>query len=371
MKKIKKKPLVSFCISTYKRLDLLDRMIQKLLKQEYKKFEVIICDNDPKGSSKEIIEKYKSSKIKYYINSKNLGMIKSFNKAFRLSKGDFVVYVSDDDPPYPYMLKNLVDLYNKHPDCDSYFGAYDLFTPDKVLAQRIKMPIGYLSCRNLDWPKGAVKIFASKEYLKKALDGDIFYYLMWSTGMVKRSVVKKVGALSSYGSALMTDRSYCLKVGAFGKTLIYNKELASQLVHSQSFSLTSADAEILTKGFVGYYLDIQKYLRKYDLVKENEEFIIRHLINMFLIIKVGDEVRKEKTNVKFLMGVFDEISKKLPFILNYRFILKVMLIQRFPFETIFKISQIPPRKIVITIVRFIRYRLFNQLVLASKRKRKK
>jgi len=189
--------------------------------------------------------------------------------------------------------------------------------------------------------------------------------------MVKRSVVKKVGALSSYGSALMTDRSYCLKVGAFGKTLIYNKELASQLVHSQSFSLTSADAEILTKGFVGYYLDIQKYLRKYDLVKENEEFIIRHLINMFLIIKVGDEVRKEKTNVKFLMGVFDEISKKLPFILNYRFILKVMLIQRFPFETIFKISQIPPRKIVITIVRFIRYRLFNQLVLASKRKRKK
>jgi len=64
MKKIKKKPLVSFCISTYKRLDLLDRMIQKLLKQEYKKFEVIICDNDPKGSSKEIIGKAKRRTIK-------------------------------------------------------------------------------------------------------------------------------------------------------------------------------------------------------------------------------------------------------------------------------------------------------------------
>jgi glycosyltransferase involved in cell wall biosynthesis len=332
-------------------------MIKALLKQKYEHFEVVICDNDPQGSSGSTIKKFKSKKIQYHVNPKNLGMVKSFNRAFELSKGELIVFMSDDDPPYPSMLHDLVKLYRRHPECVAYFGAYDLYTPEDELASTIKMPKGYLSCRNFDWPRGAVKVFEPATYLKKALDGDIFYYLMWSTCFVKRDVVKKIKAIPSYGSALMTDRAYCLKVGAMGKSLVYNKELGSQLVHGQSFSLTSADAEILTKGFVGYYRDIQKYLAPYHLEKENEAFILRHLVNMFLIIKVGDEIRHTPTNTQFLMRVFDDIATQLPFLQKHRLALRLMLWRRFPFEVIFKALQLSPRKLYKTTTRFLQHRL--------------
>lgn len=352
-------PLVSFCVSTYKRFDLVERMITELLKQTYENFEIVICDNDPKGSTKKVIDTFKANKIKYFVNKKNLGMVDSFNRAFKLSKGDFIVFMSDDDPPYPFMLEKLIHIYKKYPNCDAYFGAYDLYTPDAKLAKTIHMPNGLLSCRNFDWPKGVIKIMTPKTYLKKALDGEIFYYLMWSTGIVKREIVEKIGAIPRYGSALMTDRSYCLKVGALSKIAIYNKELASQLVHNNSFSLTSADADILIKGFVGYYKDIQRYLRPYSLEEENKKFLIRHLINMFLIIKVGDEIRKQKTNSIFLMNVFDQIAKELPFIRSYRLKLKIMLWKRTPFELIFKSLDMSPEKLFKVAKKFITFRVLR------------
>lgn len=354
------KPLVSFCISTYKRQQFIKQMLKEILKQTYPNFEVIICDNDPAGSSKKAVTSFKSDKIKYHVNPRNLGMVKSFNRAFKLSKGDLIVFVSDDDPPYPHMLTELVELYQQYPECGAFFAAYDLYTPDTTLAQTIAMPTGKLSCRNQDWPDKAVKIFTPGEYLKKGLDGDIFYYLMWSTGIVKREIVEKVGAIPSYGSALMTDRSYCLKVGAKHPTLIYNHEVGIQTVHNQSFSLTLADSDILVQGFVGYYQDIQPYLKRYDLEKENQSFLLRHLVNMFMIIKVGDEVRRQPTDVSFLMGVFDQIAAELPFLIKYRAIMRLMLWRRWPFEIMFKVTQLPPQKLIKTIRHFVWYRLIRK-----------
>lgn len=350
-------PLVSFCISTYQRPDFLRQMLKQLLKQKYQHFEAVICDNDPQGSSRAVIREFKSPRIRYFVNPKNLGMVKSFNRAFELSKGDFIVFMSDDDPPYPSMLQELVGLANKHPDCVAYFAAYDLYTPDKDLAKTIKMPQGYLSCRNRDWPPKAVKIFPPAEYLKKGLRGELFYYLMWSTGIVRREVVEKIKAIPAYGSALMTDRSYCLKVGALGNVLLYNKELAQQAVHPSSFSLTSADSSILTKGFVGYYRDIQKYLKPYNLEADNQQFVLRHVVNMFMIIKVGDEIRHQPTNVAFLMGVFDQIAAELSFLQPYRTWMRLMLWRRMPFEVIFKASQMSPAMLAKAIQRFISYRI--------------
>lgn len=356
-KSISKKPLVSFCISTYKRHDFILGTVSQILKQEYSHFEIVVCDNDPKSTLGKKLTRLKDKRIRYHNNRKNLDMVKSFNTAFALSKGKFIVFMSDDDPPYPHMLSDLITEYNAHPDCVAYFGAYDLYTPDLNLAQKTKLKQGRLSCRNFDWPLGAVKVFTPAQYIQKALNQDIFYYLMWSTGFVRRDIVKKVGAIPSYGSALMTDRSYCLKVGTLGKVLIYNKELGIQTVHPQSYSLTSSGANMLVKGFVGYYKDIQSYLKKFHLREDHEVFVWRHVFNMFLIIKVGDEVSKRKTDAVTLLNYFDDIAAELSFLRKYRIQLQLVLWRRFPFEIIFKVAQIPPEKIFKTATRFFQYRL--------------
>jgi glycosyltransferase involved in cell wall biosynthesis len=357
MKKMKENPLVSFCISTYKRHDFILTMVREILKQKYPHFEIVICDNDPESDLAKKLAKLKSKKISYHNNHKNLDMVKSFNRAFRLSKGDFIVFMSDDDPPYPHMLADLVGLYRKYPDCVAYFGAYDLYTPDTKLAQKTKLQKGKFSCRNFDWPRGAVKVFEPKEYLKKALDGDIFYYLMWSTGIVKRQIVKKVGAIPDYTSALMSDRSYCLKVGTLGNVLIYNKELGIQTVHQQSYSLTSSGTKMLVGGFTGYYKNIFPWLKKFHLQKEHEAFVLRHVVNMFMIIKVSDELSKRKTDVAGLMIIFDKIATKISSLKKHRFAMQMMLRYRIPFEALFKATQLPPQKLLKVATHFVKFRL--------------
>ncbi len=357
-RKKQKKPLVSFCVSTYKRPELLKILLKAFLAQTYQNFEVVICDNDPRASSRKVVAQFHSKKLRYYCNGKNLGMIASFNRAFKLSKGELIVFNSDDDAPYRYMLADLVDLSQRYPDCVAYFGAYDLYTPDSKLAQTTKLKNGKVSCRNFDWPIGATKIFSPQDYLEKALQGDIFYYLMWSTGFVRRSVVKKVGAMAVYGSPTMTDRSYCLKIGMYGNVLIHNKELGYQLVHLNSFSLTDSSAQTLINGFAGYYKDILPSIKKFHFEKLHQEFLLRHLFNMFMIAKIGNDT-VGKNDIQQLMNYYDEITKKVPFLKDHRWEMKLMLRYRFPFEAVIKAAHLPPKKLLKTTYRFFRYRIIG------------
>ena len=49
-------PLISFCIATYKRPQLLDSTIKAILKQDYQNLEIIVSDYDPQGSARAVVE---------------------------------------------------------------------------------------------------------------------------------------------------------------------------------------------------------------------------------------------------------------------------------------------------------------------------
>src|SRR5688572_27167051 len=110
-KKPKMIPWVSFCMSTYKRPELLKKQIDCILNQKFTDFNIIISDNDPLGSGKIAVESFNDSRIDYAVNDSNLGMVKSFNKSISRSQSEFIVMITDDDPVYPEMLMELHDLY--------------------------------------------------------------------------------------------------------------------------------------------------------------------------------------------------------------------------------------------------------------------
>ena len=74
-------------MSTYKRPVLLEKQLKSILLQSYHNFEVVISDNDPGRSAEEIVLKLGDPRLKYYANSENLGMIRSFNKSIERSRG--------------------------------------------------------------------------------------------------------------------------------------------------------------------------------------------------------------------------------------------------------------------------------------------
>lgn len=92
------KNLVSICVPTYNRSNLIGELLDSVLAQTYTNFEIIITDNSDNLKTKELIEsKYKDERIKYLKNEKNLGMGGNTLKALSYLNGEYLTFTPDDD----------------------------------------------------------------------------------------------------------------------------------------------------------------------------------------------------------------------------------------------------------------------------------
>ena len=122
-------PWVSYCIATYRRQSFLQGTLAEILQQTGADLEVIVSDNDPEGSSRIVIESFADPRIHYVCAGTNVGMVRNFNRALALARGEYVAMVCDDDPVYPDMLKTLHALAMSYPGYGAYYGAPAIARP--------------------------------------------------------------------------------------------------------------------------------------------------------------------------------------------------------------------------------------------------
>src|ERR1035437_7687337 len=171
-------PWLSFCMSTYKRPQFLHSQITSLLQQNFQNFEIVISDNDPETSGKTVAESFNDPRIQYQGNDENLGMIKSFNKSLRRSKGEYIVMITDDDPVYPDMASTLFHLTEKYPGYGMYMGGCDWFCTDAEIAGLYKLNIGTTSCLSNKHNLNYVQAYSADEFLLQFYSFKIFpHYL--------------------------------------------------------------------------------------------------------------------------------------------------------------------------------------------------
>ena len=110
-------PLVSVLMTVYNREKYLKNAIESVLASTYTNFELIIVDDCSKDNSVEIARSYGQvdSRIKVFINEKNLGDYPNRNKAATYANGKYLKYVDADDYIYPTGLDNLVKMMEKFP----------------------------------------------------------------------------------------------------------------------------------------------------------------------------------------------------------------------------------------------------------------
>ena len=112
-------PLVSIVITSYNRDRFIAKAIESALAQDYPNLEIIISDNCSTDNTDAVIKKYThDARVKYFVNSTNIGMIPNFKLATEeWAKGTFITYLSSDD----YFCNNqflsaAVNLINSYPD---------------------------------------------------------------------------------------------------------------------------------------------------------------------------------------------------------------------------------------------------------------
>jgi glycosyltransferase involved in cell wall biosynthesis len=97
-------PLISIVTPTFNRPSWLNITLQSLLNQTYQKWEVIVV-NDRGTNVSSVVEKFQDKRMRYFENEKNIGLAATRNVAMSLAKGDYFVFLDDDDILLPLSLE--------------------------------------------------------------------------------------------------------------------------------------------------------------------------------------------------------------------------------------------------------------------------
>lgn len=112
-----KRPLVSVLMTAYNREKYIAEAIESVIASTYQDWELIIVDDCSTDKTVEIAKSYenKDSRIKVYVNEKNLGQFPNRNKAASYAKSKYLKYLDSDDIIYPQGLKVMIEALDLNP----------------------------------------------------------------------------------------------------------------------------------------------------------------------------------------------------------------------------------------------------------------
>lgn len=104
-------------------------MLESVRMQSYQDFEVIIVDDHSTDGTEEFIAGYAvDARIRYYRNEKNMGPGYNRNFGYRQARGQYVVFMDDDDYyTNPNFFAEVMQVYQDHPEANLAVVASNAF----------------------------------------------------------------------------------------------------------------------------------------------------------------------------------------------------------------------------------------------------
>ncbi|HEV7621870.1 MAG TPA: glycosyltransferase family 2 protein, partial [Flavisolibacter sp.] len=90
-------PLISICIPAYKRIEYLKRLLDSIKAQDVTNYEIVLSDDTPDDSVKELVSSYNDPSIRYYKNMPAAGSPQNWNTCIEKAGGEWIKIMHDDD----------------------------------------------------------------------------------------------------------------------------------------------------------------------------------------------------------------------------------------------------------------------------------
>lgn len=141
---------VSVCLLTYNHDHLIAKVLESILAQTYRDFELIVSDDCSTDGTWELIQRIAQNdpRARPVRTPRNLGMAGNANFAIGLSRGEFVALLHHDDLVAPTLLAEWVRVAEEHPSVGFVFNDYATGSPfdhKKLLLKRIMPGQWFLS----------------------------------------------------------------------------------------------------------------------------------------------------------------------------------------------------------------------------------
>ena len=136
---LKSSPKVSIIIVAYNSEKYIDYAIQSIKKQEYKNWKLIVINDGSTDTTKIILEKYKSNKIKIINLKKNVGAYKAVHIATQFIDGKYTAFLDSDDIFHPNKLLEQVKFLEKNKQIALVATWYKLINDEGICFKNIKI----------------------------------------------------------------------------------------------------------------------------------------------------------------------------------------------------------------------------------------
>ncbi len=101
--------------------------IQSIISQTYTNFEYLVIDGNSTDGSKDVIEEY-SKKIDYWTSEPDSGVYNAMNKAIRIAKGEYLLFINSGDTLYDQQV--LEKIFINNPNEDLVYGDLHRIFPN-------------------------------------------------------------------------------------------------------------------------------------------------------------------------------------------------------------------------------------------------
>jgi len=269
------KPLVSIICLCYNHEQFVVESLNSVLNQSYKNIELIIADDCSTDSSEKTIKNWLENypDIQFISNETNLGNTKTFNKALKIAKGNYVIDLAADDILMPNCVEKQIDTF--------------LNSDQKKLA--IIYGNAEIISENNQHLRYYYEVNAEKKVLKKPATGDIYSSILSQSSMI-------------CSVASMVKREVLDELKGYDENLAY-EDLDLWIRTARNYNFEFIDSVLIQKRELEDSLGSQFYKKFSSRTRK-----INH--STYLIIKKAIALNKTKAeNKAVLKRVHQEMVK--------------------------------------------------------------
>ena len=191
-------------IPTRERSDTLEHALHTCVIQDYDDLEILVSDNFSQDRTREVVESYKDSRIRYINTGKRLSMSDNFEYALSyVNPRGYVIYLGDDDGLLPNAIHDINALLLKTRAQVLRWDVASYFWPklESVLANRLNIPS----------IKSKISTHESATTIEKVLSFEVPYQslpVMYMYSAIAYDIIDKIKSLSGRFYHSMTPDVY-------------------------------------------------------------------------------------------------------------------------------------------------------------------
>lgn len=202
------KPKVSIIISTRNRIKLLlERSLPSALEQTYRDFEVIVIDDASDDDTYHTIKNLNHPRITCLGNFKRRGLAGNKNLGIDYAKGEYIVFLDDDNKFHPDFLKETVKAIETPTVTRNYVDAVmvrkTIIYPEGKVSHLPKLPCsindGFLMRKQIF---KEIKFDEELQANEDSAFGIVFFKEEFEMGLIDKNL------MTVYGSAVVNNTSY-------------------------------------------------------------------------------------------------------------------------------------------------------------------